>query len=212
MENNQLVEKEKKKIRKVIPILLLFLGLVIIGTGVFLMMKTKTTSNENISNEIKGSTFIYNYGVYDFLISNPYQASANEKYGLIIKNDSIIYTIGIDKTNSYEVYKLAYQTLHADKKEEVVINIDKEEFIFEKLKDLDGLQAASYVTKSNEGETFLGMVVKKDYVEVTTDDLNELVTIVKDSRKNEKAQGGKDMGFNGPIIFTFNKDDFSFES
>ena len=84
MENNQLVEKEKKKIRKVIPILLLFLGLVIIGTGVFLMMKTKTSSNENISNEIKESTFIYNYGVYDFLISNPYQASANEKYGLII--------------------------------------------------------------------------------------------------------------------------------
>lgn len=214
MDNNQIAEKEKKKPGKVIPLLLLILGIVIIGVGVFLMLKPKNSNNmnKNSSNEIKESTFMYNYGVYDFLISNPYQASANETYGLIIKNDNIIYTIGIDKTNSYDVYKSAYQTMHADNPEEVIVNKEEQEFIFEKLKDLDGNEAASYVTKSNEGETFLGMIVKRDYKEITTDDLNDLAVIIKESRKNEKAEGGKDMGFSGPKIFTFNKDDFSFES
>ena len=214
MDNNQIDEKEKKKSGKVIPLLLVILGIVIIGVGVFLMLKPKNSNNmnKNSSNEIKESTFMYNYGVYDFLISNPFQASANETYGLIIKNDNIIYTIGIDKTNSYDVYKLAYQTLHADNPEEVILNKEEKEFIFEKLKDLDGFQAASYVTKNNDGETFLGMIVKRDYKEITTDDLNDLAIIIKESRKNEKAEGGKDMGFSGPKIFAFNKDDFSFGS
>ena len=191
MDNNQITKKEKKKPGKVIPLLLLILGIVIIGVGVFLMLKPKASNNmnKNSSNEIKESTFMYNYGVYDFLISNPYQASANETYGLIIKNDNIIYTIGIDKTNSYESGVLGINNIN-----------------------LDGFQAASYVTKSNDGATFLGMIVKRDYKEVTADDLNDLVTIIKESRKNEKAEGGKDMGFSGPKIFTFNKDDFSFES
>ena len=178
------------------------------------MMKPKSTnhSNNTSMNEIKESTFMYNYGVYDFLISNPYKASADEIYGLIIKKEDMIYTLGIDKTNSYEVYKTAYQTMHADNPEEVIVNKEEQEFIFEKLKDLDGFQAASYVTKSNEGETFLGVIVKKDYSEITIDDLNDLAIIIKESRKNEKAEGGKDMGFSGPEIFTFNKDDFSFGS
>ena len=214
MDNNKTVEKDNKKTGKLIPLLVAFLGIIIIGVGIFLMMKPKSTnhSNNTSMNEIKESTFMYNYGVYDFLISNPYKASADEIYGLIIKKEDMIYTLGIDKTNSYEVYKTAYQTMHADNPEEVIVNKEEQEFIFEKLKDLDGFQAASYVTKSNDGETFLGMIVKRDYKEITTDDLNDLAIIIKESRKNENAQGGKDMGFSGPKIFTFNKDDFSFGS
>ena len=214
MDNNKTVEKDNKKQGKLIPLLVAFLGIIIIGVGIFLMMKPKSTnhSNNTSMNEIKESTFMYNYGVYDFLISNPYKASADEIYGLIIKKEDMIYTLGIDKTNSYEVYKTAYQTMHADNPEEVIVNKEEQEFIFEKLKDLDGFQAASYVTKSNEGETFLGVIVKKDYSEITIDDLNDLAIIIKESRKNEKAEGGKDMGFSGPKIFTFNKDDFSFGS
>ena len=47
MDNNQIDEKEKKKSGKVIPLLLVILGIVIIGVGVFLMLNEKDEYDRN---------------------------------------------------------------------------------------------------------------------------------------------------------------------
>ncbi len=208
-------EKKEKKKKNIIPLLIAIIGIVIIGVGIYLTINTKTSNTSKKKKEqpeIKESTFIYNYGIYDFKISNPYQAFADDTYGLIIKKDNIIYTIGIDMTNSYDAYKVAYQTLHADNPEGVLVKSQDKEFIFEPLQDLEGFQAASYVCENFEGKTFLGMIVKKDYSAVTVEDLNDLTTIIQETKRNEYAEGGKDMGFSGAKVFTFNRNDFIFES
>ena len=209
--------KDNKTIILIIALVVVAIGAVVLYFTVLAPAPEASAPTGNDVNDTPVSTNTEkkeNYAGYTFTIPDGYNTKTDAEYGLIINNASRAFSIAVDYTHSYDQYKTALVAKYPDQKDKLVATVDGREYLILVYTDDSGAKGSQYVTKANDNTTFIGMMVRSDYTQATTEDFSVVTEVINSATQGSSsfAPGDDlDAGKNGEKIYTFTKDKFSFE-
>lgn len=208
--------KEEKKNKKTIGYILLLIGIILISIALILQHNYKIKKEKEEFNQketvIENS---YLYEGYQFIIPTGFKLTKSNQYGIVLTGKDIIYTIDIDQNNSYTIYKKDFENYYREiVKDKTKINnlyltvLDREYLIDPIIAGEE--QATMYATINEKYNTFVGLIVKKDYSKIEPIDLEILTIFFKNVElKEEKKEDENDSA--QIKMYSFTKEDFLFE-
>ena len=219
--------KKDKDIRKILIPIISILIFVLLGVMVYSVAfksnDNKPDTNQNAeTNDENGNngpnqtvTNTVEYAGYRFTLLDGFSSITSDIYGLIIYNSEIAYTIGVDYTNNYDMYKNAFINYAPQLESSMFTSFSDNEYLIYNLVDTD-LKGSQYETKADDNTTFTGLIVKKDYTLPTSDELSPISNIVLSAEKisdTDLKATSSDFGTNvGIIVYQINPDEFPFQN
>ena len=165
-------------------------------------------SNQTVTNTVE-------FAGYRFTLLDGFSSTTSDIYGLIIYNSDIAYTIGVDYTNNYDMYKNAFINYAPQLQSSMFTTFSDSEYLIYNLIDTD-LKGSQYETKANDNTTFTGLIVKKDYTLPTSDELRPISTLLSSAEKisDTDLEGtSSDFGVKvGITVYQINPDEFPFQN
>ena len=132
----------------------------------------------------------------------------------MIGNSERVMSVAVDYSHNYEAYKTALSAKYPDQKDKLINTISGREYLILVYTDENGAKGSQYVTKADDNTTFVGMMVRSDYTQATTEDFSVATEVLDSATKGTSsfaAGDDLDAGKSGEKIYTFAKDKFSFE-
>ena len=222
--------KKDKDIRKILIPVISILIIVLLGVMVYSVAlksndnkKNKPDTNQNVEpneeNENNGSnqvvTNTIEYAGYRFTLLDGFSTITSNIYGLIIYNSEIAYTIGIDYTNNYDMYKNAFINYAPQLESSLFTSFSDNEYLIYNIVDTD-LKGSQYETRADDNTTFTGLIVKKDYTLPTSEELSPISNFILSAEKisdTDLKGTSSDFGTNvGIIVYQINPDEFPFQN
>ena len=206
--------EKPKKDGKVLAIILAMAAVIIIGIGVMLALSSAPTAKpEENQNDAPVESAEVEYSGYKFVVPSGYKTSISSKDGLVLKDDSMMYTVMTDYTNSYETYKTAFLAAPEEVKP-ALLKSGEREYVVASLTGPEGENAIQYMTSSEDNTvTFVGLIIQSDYqltdVKGIPMVLNKLIESAQAVDSDNKSDL-EDAGSNGIVnyIGMFNKNDY----
>lgn len=207
--------EEKPKSNKALIIIITLVVLAVIAVVLFFtVFSPKSTSSKTKENEVVEKPVTETYAGYTFIIPKGYTAKNDPKYGLMISNSTTIFTISIDYSNKYEDYKTELMAKYKDQADELVANVEGREYLALIFTEETGAEATEYISKAGDKTTFVGMVVRSDFKSPTTIEFTKLSEILKNAKQEStpiNPGDENDAGKNGKKIYSYTKNEFTFE-
>lgn len=212
--------KNKTLILIIILAVVVVIGVVVIGKT-FIGSKDKTepttpTTTDNGGNEpttVADNTNTASYMGYTFTLPDGFTDKTDAKFGLVITNGTVGYSIKIDFSNSYDTYLDAFMKKYPTQAANIEKTVSGRKYIIAQLTE-DQYKASQYITEANSGETFIGMTMNKTNT-IEYSDYQTLTTILDSSKKSGSsfaAGDANDPGTNGPVSFDVDRSAFGFEN
>ena len=165
-------------------------------------------SNQNVTNTVE-------YAGYRFTLLDGFSSTISNIYGLVIYNSDIAYTIGIDYTNNYDMYKTAFVNYAPQLKSSMFTSFSDNEYLIYNLIDTD-LKGSQYETKADDNTTFTGLIVKKDYTLPISEELSTISSFILSAEKisdtdlkGTPSDFGTSIGIN---VYQINPEEFPFQN
>lgn len=201
-----------------IIIVLVVVVLLLLGVCVFFAIKalgSNGESGEPTSGEVGPSTVSdaknsAKYNGFEFTLPDGYQTEEDAKYGIMIYNDNLAFSILEDSTNSFNDYYNEFAAEYPTQADKLVSEVGGHKYILIALTDEAGETFGEYIYDSNEGYLFVGILMNSSFTTPTTDELNILHGVLTSAKRSSSfAPGdGVDSGKNGLVKF---KDKFDFK-
>ncbi len=203
-----------------IIIVLVVVVLLLLGVCVFFGIKA-LGSNGNGGNgstpagEVGPSTVsdaknTAKYNGFEFTLPDGYETEEDPKYGIMIFNDNLAFSIMEDSTNTFNDYYNAFAAEYPTQADKLVVENGGHKYILIALTDEAGETFGQYIYDSNEGYLFVGILMNSSFTTPTADELNVLHGVLTSAKRNSTfAPGdGVDSGKDGLVKF---KDKFDFK-
>jgi len=227
--NNQTSQPKEKDIRKILIPILSILIIVLLGVIIYSVAfntsnveKAENNTENNAENNTENNsdnaqkTNSVEYAGYKFSLPDGYQSIISNIYGLVIYNSEIAYTVGVDYSNNYDLYKNAFITYAPQLESSLFTTFMDKEYLIYNLTDTD-LKGSQYETKADDNTTFTGLVVKNDNTIPTGEEINPIANIlasaIKISTDDTNLKGtSNDFGTSvGIMVYQINPDEFPFQ-
>ena len=217
---------KKEKDNKGLIIIICIAIVVLLGIMVYFVVfaggksdnasQTTSTSEPTPADDTTQSSPTVNYAGYTFSVPATYKTKKSDIYGLIIYNDSEMFSIAIDYSNNYDAYKASLTQTYPELANSIT-TVSGREFIPLILTNEDSSKATQYVTKKDETTTMVGLVLRSDKQPPTTSEFSDLASIIDSGMVNpsETVTPGDalDAGTRiGIITYTVDPSVFSFEA
>lgn len=222
--NTQTSQPKEKDIRKILIPILSILIIVLLGVIIYSVAfnkndtsnveKTENNTENNSDNAQKTNSV--EYAGYKFSLPDGYQSIISNIYGLVIYNSEIAYTVGVDYSNNYDLYKNAFITYAPQLESSLFTTFMDKEYLIYNLTDTD-LKGSQYETKADDNTTFTGLVVKNDNTIPTGEEINPIANIlasaIKISTDDTNLKGtSNDFGTSvGIMVYQINPNEFPFQ-
>ena len=211
-----------KKDNKTIILIIALVAVAVIAVVVYFLVlapantpasPAPTTNNGGTETPVSTATK-ESYAGYTFTLPEGYKAQTSDEYGLMIGNSERVMSVAVDYSHNYEAYKTALSAKYPDQKDKLINTISGREYLILVYTDETGAKGSQYVTKADDNTTFIGMMVRSDYTQATTEDFSVATEVLDSATKGTSsfaAGDDLDAGKSGEKIYTFAKDKFSFE-
>ena len=222
--------KKDKDIRKILIPIISILIIILLGVMVYSVVfksnhneNNKPDTNQNAEtneeNDNNGPnqtvTNTVEYAGYRFTLLDGFSSTTSDIYGLIIYNSEIAYTIGVDYTNNYDMYKNAFINYAPQLESSMFTSFSGNEYLIYNLVDTD-LKGSQYETKADDNTTFTGLIVKNDYTLPTSEELSPISNFILSAEKisdTDLKGTSSDFGTNvGIIVYQISPDEFPFQN
>ena len=213
---------EKPKQNKTVLLIIILIGVVAIAAVSLFALGVFDSGDDDDSGNSGGNSGsgdvvdvvenTQSYAGYTFTIPEGYETKVDAKAGLGIYNQTMAFTVAVDYTNSYETYKTEFQKKYPDQAEKMVETINGREYVALILTQ-DGKYMTYYMSKADNGATFIGGVANSSYTAPTKVEFEVLTTILDSAKSSSTFAPGddEDAGKNGIVGYEFNPSDWKFE-
>ena len=200
----------------IILAIVIIVGVVVIGKTFISTKETPaptTPSSEPNAQEVADTTEkTESYLGYTFTIPDGFTTKIDSKFGLIISDNNVAYSILVDFTNDYSKYREALIAKYPTQAADLEKTVGTRKFLIGKVTGTDGATGSEYITAANGNSSFVGMVLNRNNT-VEYNDYKVLANILDSSKESGStfaAGDAKDPGKDGPIMFEITKDSFEF--
>ena len=200
---------EKKKDKTTIILIAVLVGVVVIAAVLYFTVFKKespattpaTNNNTNGTEVSTNQANVESYGGYDFTIPDGFTADIDSEFGLVVNDDKIAYTIGLDYTNTYDDYRADFQKTYPNQMSEAEVTVAGRKYLALRIYDetTKAFKFTMYITNADNA-AFIGVSFKRDKTEPTQSDFTTLTTILDSAKKgsaNFAAGSDEDMGKDG---------------
>ncbi len=204
-------------------ILLVIMVLCIIGAVVYFLVfnggkdveesvpaKEDTTTSQVSTDTTSKAT----YGGFTFTVPDGYATEEDAELGLVMYNSSIMYSINVDYSHTYDDYLAAFKAEYPDQADKVEATVSGRKYIAV-YTQVDGKYMYVYVSKATDSAAFVGAAANSSYSLFTEADFVDLTTILDSAKQGSTsfAPGDNgDAGKDGIKKFALSQDKFKFAS
>ena len=181
-----------KNIIIIVAGVLVFLAL--IGVIIWLVLgnltkkaETKPTDGNVVEKEVSQNQNSVVYNGFKFNIPEGYESEENSEYGLLIYDDSIVYTVLIDYTNSYDQYKAELVKIYPDQKDNMELNVGNRKYLGMVYQNETATGYYTQYATAVDNTVFTGIIMKQSQAKPEISDFSNFNEILDNAKKSSST-------------------------